>query len=233
MNRYIPLRSTKHLLSTYFNIPFLYGRRSYSQEGEDMYLLKLFDGKKGGFFVDVGAHHPYRYSNTFALYRLGWRGINIDATPGSMKAFDRVRRRDINVELTVGNTNTTTTFYMFEERALNTSSQKVAQAVIDSGQSRLLQKIQVRQKLLAEILDQYLPNNVVFDFLNVDVEGKDVEVLKSNDWKRFRPQVILVEELGIHNVRQAIEATATRFLKDKGYELRDAMGNSLVFVKTN
>lgn len=198
-----------------------------------MYLLKLFDGKKGGFFVDVGAHHPYRYSNTFALYRLGWRGINIDATPGSMKAFDRVRRRDINVELTVGNTNTTTTFYMFEERALNTSSQKVAQAVIDSGQSRLLQKIQVRQKLLAEILDQYLPNNVVFDFLNVDVEGKDVEVLKSNDWKRFRPQVILVEELGIHNVRQAIEATATRFLKDKGYELRDAMGNSLVFVKTN
>lgn len=181
--------------------------------------------------MDVGAHHPFRYSNTYALYRLGWWGINIDATPGSMKAFEKVRRRDINIELAVGDTLGTITFYVFKESALNTASQKVASTVIDSGQSQLLQELQVRQKPLSEILDQFLPNNVVLDFLNVDVEGKDVEVLKSNDWKRFRPQVILVEELEINSVYQAIEAKSTRFLRDKGYELMYSMGNSLVFVK--
>lgn len=225
------LRKAKHLVSTFLHLPFLYGRQSFSQSGEDLYLLKYFQKKKSGFFVDVGAHHPFRYSNTYALYRLGWWGINIDATPGSMKAFEKVRRRDINIELAVGDTLGTITFYVFRESALNTASQKIASTVIDSGQSQLLQELQVRQKPLSEILDQFLPNNVVLDFLNVDVEGKDVEVLKSNDWKRFRPQVILVEELEINSVYQAIEAKSTRFLRDKGYELMYSMGNSLVFVK--
>ena len=57
---------------------------SYSQEGEDLILERFFEGKEIGFFVDIGAHHPMRFSNTYIFYLKGWRGINVDATPGSM-----------------------------------------------------------------------------------------------------------------------------------------------------
>ena len=68
-----------------------YGLISYSQEGEDMILRRLFETRRRGFYVDVGAHHPRRFSNTYYFYRQGWSGINIDAAPGSMKLFDRLR----------------------------------------------------------------------------------------------------------------------------------------------
>ena len=55
-------------------------RYSFSQEGEDLLIDRMFDGQSVGFYVDVGAHHPTRFSNTYLLYLRGWRGINIDAT---------------------------------------------------------------------------------------------------------------------------------------------------------
>ena len=79
-----------------------YARDSYSQEGEDLIMEHFLFCKPTGFYVDVGAHHPKKYSNTYRLYRRGWRGINIDANPGSMVEFRRVRPRDINVEAGVG-----------------------------------------------------------------------------------------------------------------------------------
>ena len=73
---------------------------SYSQEGEDLVLARYF-AKSSLIYVDVGAHHPTRYSNTYLFYSQGWRGINIDAMPGSMDAFRRDRPRDINIEALV------------------------------------------------------------------------------------------------------------------------------------
>src|SRR5215510_10661697 len=68
-------------------LPVGYRRTSFSQQGEDLILARLFEGQRRGFYVDVGAHHPRRFSNTFLLYRRGWRGLNIDAAPGSMRLF--------------------------------------------------------------------------------------------------------------------------------------------------
>ena len=84
------------------------GYRSFAQEGEDRVLFsllfKLHGGKHidNGFYVDVGAHHPYYLSNTYIFYRQGWRGLNIDAMPGSMALFEKNRPRDINLESGVG-----------------------------------------------------------------------------------------------------------------------------------
>ena len=86
----------------------LLGRRaymnpSYSIEGEDRIVRALLWQKHDkGFYVDVGAHHPFRFSNTYLFYTQGWSGINIDATPGSMKAFNKYRPRDINLEVGIG-----------------------------------------------------------------------------------------------------------------------------------
>ena len=76
----------------------IYAKRSYSQEGEDMLLDRFLEDRSVGFYVDVGAHHPKRFSNTYRLYCRGWRGLNIDANPGSMTLFQKLRPRDINVE---------------------------------------------------------------------------------------------------------------------------------------
>ena len=74
---------------------------SYSQEGEDRILQRLFENQTPGFYVDIGAHHPRRFSNTYIFYKQGWRGINVDATPGSMFLFRVFRKRDINLEIAV------------------------------------------------------------------------------------------------------------------------------------
>ena len=93
---YDALRDFKNLYITRF------ATKSYSQEGEDLLLRRIFEHQKNGFYVDVGAHHPFRFSNTYLLYKCGWRGINIDAMPGSMRLFRRFRARDINIECGVG-----------------------------------------------------------------------------------------------------------------------------------
>ena len=113
-------------LAFYFrNLPIYspWAQRSWSQEGEDMVLRRIFE-KKNGFYVDVGAHHPIRFSNTYFFYRIGWSGINIDAMPGSMQAFKKSRVRDINLELGVSNHNANLDYYIFNDTALNTFSVK-------------------------------------------------------------------------------------------------------------
>jgi len=115
----LPGRIKDHI-ANYLNDKF---RNSFSQEGEDMILQRIFSGKNDGFFVDVGAHHPTRFSNTYLFYLKGWRGINIDAAPGSMTAFRKVRPADINIECPVSDKSDIATFYIFNEPALNTFSE--------------------------------------------------------------------------------------------------------------
>lgn len=175
----------------------LYGRRFYSQAGEDMLLSLYYEGKKHkGFYVDVGAHHPYRFSNTAYFYKRGWRGINIEPTPSLFKAFPRRRRRDINLNVGIGN-GEKLTFYVFNEGALNTFDPALAKerdGKIHLGrQYKIIDRIEVQTRTLADILDKHLPAGTPIDLLTIDVEGMDFDVLKSNDWTRYLPQFILVE----------------------------------------
>src|SRR4051812_44497014 len=94
------------------DISVKYRLDSWAQEGEDLVLRRFFEGQKKGFYVDVGAHHPHQYSNTFWFYRRGWRGINIDAMPGCMEGFEQHRPGDVNLELAVSDA-PTMTYFMF------------------------------------------------------------------------------------------------------------------------
>ena len=99
----------KKLISRISNVRYYffdgYAKKSYSQEGEDLILQRFFEKQAVGFYVDVGAHHPRRYSNTYLFYKKGWSGINIDAMPNSMKRFDKYRPRDINIEKPISEKN--------------------------------------------------------------------------------------------------------------------------------
>ena len=166
----------------------------YSQNGEDLILNRFLDNKKEGFFVDVGAHHPIRFSNTYLFYKKGWTGINIDAMPGSMTQFNKIRPKDINIEIGVGLKNDQLTFYQFNESALNTFSKKEALSKNKDGYEIIKSNL-VQVESLENLLDKYMPKNTKIDFLNIDVEGKDEEVLISNNWEKYNPNYILVEIL--------------------------------------
>lgn len=205
-----------------------FGNRSYSQEGEDFILARYFDSKSDGFFVDVGAHHPYRFSNTYLLYRRGWHGVNIDATPGSMDKFERFRPRDINIEAAIGLVVGSATYYMFNEPALNTFDRNLV-AERQFPPWKVVREVTLPISPLADILSKVLPPGQKIDLLTVDVEGRDFEVLQSNDWVRFRPKVVLAETLG----RQLADLKAepiTMFLESLGYVIAAKTFNTTFMI---
>ncbi len=184
-----------------------------------MILAELFQGKRDGCFVDVGAHHPKRFSNTYHFYRFrGWRGVNIDATPGSMRAFQRSRPDDVNVEAAVSDVPQTLQFFIFNEPALNTFDPKMA-AERDGVQGyHVVRTVQIQTRTLASLLGEQLPANRAIDFLSVDVEGLDLQVLRSNDWQRFRPTLVLAEDVTASSWKQIGTSAVTHFLEQQGYE---------------
>jgi hypothetical protein len=203
-------------------LPFYYltkHQKSYSQEGEDMVLQRMFENQKTGFYVDIGAHHPVRFSNTYHFYKRGWRGINIDAMPGSMSLFNIFRRRDINLEIPISNESKVLDYYIFNEPALNGFSKELSEKRDgDKGTFKILNVVKLRTSTLREILMQHMPAHQEIDFMSVDVEGLDLEVLKSNDWKSYRPRYLLIEiyDLDLNRIE---DNSIYKFLKSYNYEL--------------
>ncbi len=191
------------------------GRRSYSQEGEDLILERYFEHRPAGFYVDVGAHHPFRFSNTYSFYRKGWRGLNIDAAPGTMQKFRRHRQGDINLEIGIAEHTASIPFYIFDEPALSTFDAATAlQRNVPPRQ--LLRTVALSVEPLAAVLRKHLPVGQRIAFLSVDVEGKDMEVLHSNDWDVFRPEVVVVETMS-EDINALIGSPHHQYLLSKGY----------------
>ncbi len=209
-----------------------YVERSWSQEGEDLILSRIFEHRKRGFYIDVGAHHPQRFSNTFRFYQQGWEGINLDAMPGSMRRFDQLRPRDTNLEIAIGTSKETASFYVFEEQALNTFDPMIAKrrAGHRSG-ARLLEVIEIRCCTLAEVLQSHLPGDTHIDFLTIDVEGRDLEVIQSNDWGRFRPHFVLIEIIG-SSIVDVQQEEIHQYLVGQGYEMFAKTVNTVFFRDT-
>ena len=211
--------SLKKFILKHFPIQNYKSYTSYSQDGEDMILKALYENRKNykGFFVDVGAHHPVRYSNTYYFYKAGWTGINIEPTPTIMSSFKLFRRRDTNLNMGVARTKDKLTFYCFNEPALNTFSEEVAKRV-DSADNkyRITKELQVDVLPLSEILDLHVPRGRKIDFLSIDVEGLDFEVLQSNDWTKYKPQYLLVEDNSV--LDKVPESEVYHYLADIGYK---------------
>ncbi|MDH5645416.1 MAG: FkbM family methyltransferase [Candidatus Heimdallarchaeota archaeon] len=210
-----------------------HAQKSYSQEGEDRVLYRIFEGIKSGFFVDVGAHHPRRFSNTYLFYKQGWRGINIDAMPGSMAGFKKDRPLDINLELPVSNSGKELTYYSFNEPALNGFSKELTEFRENLGAGYYVEeKTLLKTHKLSEILNNYIPQSTEIDFMTIDVEGLDFEVIQSNDWKKFRPKIILVEILNF-SVDDIFDNDVYLYLKDRGYEFYAKTVNTVFFCRSD
>jgi len=204
--------------------------KSYSQEGEDMILRRLFEKQKTGFYVDVGAHHPKRFSNTFFFYKKGWSGINIDAMPNSMRLFDKIRPRDINLEVPISDKKQKLKYYMFNEPALNGFSKDLAEKRDGKDNYKIISERDMETSTLEKILEKNLPSGQEIDFMSIDVEGLDFQVLKSNNWKRFRPKFVLVEVLD-SSIKEIANSKEYKYLAEFGYEIFAKTVNTVIFQR--
>ena len=191
----------------------------FSQGGEDATLLALFrdkmESKQKGVYVDIGAFHPVEHSNTYLFYRENWRGINIDARPGSMDIFKKIRPEDINLEIGIGPEQTKKIFYeVIDHPAMNSFD-------LENIEKNGIPKSQVKEHFievntLSNILSTHLKNNEKIDFMSVDVEGYDLEVLQSNNWSKFQPSVLIVE-MSCRKLSDLESHPITQYLDSLGY----------------
>lgn len=179
-----------------------FARRAFSQFGEDGVLGWLFHGRRNGFYVDVGCHHPFRFSNTAAFYlNAGWRGLNIDVDERAIAAFQRYRPEDINILIGVAGAPGQMEVTIFAEGAINSFDE--ASAAHPAWAHIAREKKLVEVKPLGQILHENMPKDQPITFMNVDAEGMDYDVLASNDWATFRPEAVAVEvhDFDIANAR--------------------------------
>lgn len=175
----------------------LHATLAFSQEGEDLVLGRLLERQPTGFYVDVGAFDPVRFSNTYLLYLRGWHGIAIDPTPGFAKRFTAVRRRDVALESAVvdraPSEARTVELFRFDEPALNTLSAARHRDLVYATDYRLRAQVEVPWVRLDEVLADHDVQRI--DLLSVDTETTDLDVLRSNDWARWRPRFVCCEDL--------------------------------------
>lgn len=201
-------------------------KRTYSGEGEDLILKKFFGNKRDGVFVDVGCYHPKVGSNTHIFYKNGWHGINIDPNPLSIKLFNKLRKRDINLNVGVSSEESQLRYFMFEEPAINTFSETQKISRIEGGQ-KFIGEMTIPTLKLSTILDRHFKNQQI-DILDIDVEGFDLDVLKSNNWEKYKPTVIMVEDQD-DNVTSFEQLETYKFLKPLGYQLICKTVSTLIF----
>lgn len=226
LTRFLP-RHVRQYLSLLRALLFdVYAVKCYAQEGEDMILRRIYEHRPSGFFVDVGAHHPRRFSNTFLFYKRGWRGINIDAAHGSMSLFRRLRPRDVNVEAAVANDSTELSFHVFQEPALNSFDADLSRA--RSANHSMLDQRLIATTTLARLLAAHLPVGQKVDFMSVDVEGLELAVLRSNDWGACRPDYVLVEQMG-RTVAALQREPLHQYMVTQGYELFAKTVNTSIY----
>jgi FkbM family methyltransferase len=187
------------------------------QEGENIILERIFGKKTRGFYVDVGAHHPVHFSNTLNLYQKGWSGINIEPNDEEFKAFKKMRPRDINLNIAISTNKNSCVYYKFKDPALNTTDINILKMRERQGY-KCIKKIHVQTQTLNQVLSKYCKINSAIDILKIDVEGKELDVLKSNNWKKFIPNIIICEIINVDVVKM-LNNSVYKFLKSKNYIL--------------
>src|SRR5258705_5942001 len=154
---------------------------SYAQNFEDVMLARLFEGQQVGFYVDVGASHPTELSVTRHFYDLGWRGINVEPLSSKWELLKRQRPRDVNLQVGVGNAPGMMTLYcVVDNDALSTFNTEQAKALAAAGHA--IVRLPCEVDTLERILDASSPPEI--DFLKIDTEGLEGEVLESLNLQR-------------------------------------------------
>jgi hypothetical protein len=205
-------------------------RGHFSQYGEDVFLHKFFRGQRKGFYIDVGAHHPFQLSNTAYLWISGWNGVNVDASKKAAELFTQVRPMDVNICAAIVSTDFAKNhdeIEFYSSRAIDNSATCDADLAKERG-------FGVAIKVLCQSLFIILTNakkisSGAFDYLNIDIEGLDESVLEDiNDWP-MKPRVLMVE-IYAKSIKDLMANPAVINLENNGYIFVERTEHTAVFV---
>jgi FkbM family methyltransferase len=203
-------------------------RVRFSQYGEDVILHKILK-KPNGFYIDVGAHHPFRQSNTAYLWCTGWSGINIDANPSSIRIFDKVRKNDENIWAAIISDEDSLKIshielYCSDKRELDLSASVSKIIAAERGATK---RISVPTKSLTDIVNSCTAESI--DYMNIDIEGVDfAAILGMSAWKKL-PKVISIETYE-NTIRSILGSETNNHLESFGYSLKHHIGLTSIYT---
>lgn len=198
----------------------------YSQFGEDVVLKELIKKKKNGFYVDVGCYHPKKFSNTYYLRSLGWKGINIDMEENKIFMFKVARPNDYNVVAAVSDTIENVYINKVRNHSLVTKIDK------QLSSTSLGQNFSIKTQKLTDIIERSPFYSIEIDVLSIDCEGHDFNVIKSLDIDRYKPKILIIEDHS-NNIELIIKGELYNYLVSKEYILKSWCVMSLIFVRKN
>ncbi|MDC0585617.1 FkbM family methyltransferase [Candidatus Pelagibacter sp.] len=207
------IRKKIHILhNIYFKHKYFLKKKSYSMDGEDLFIKNYFKEKKNGFYVDVGCYHPIHRNNTHLLHMQNWSGINVDTSQFSIDFFNYMRPKDLNYHCAISDKNENIKlFYQKELSQLSTTEKSQAQNVFQGN----IKEKEIMAFTLDEILNRDKYKNSKIDFLDIDVEGADLKAIKGLSFDKFQPELVCIE---IHE-KEIKQSEIYQYLIDKKYEL--------------
>ena len=226
----------------FFNIIFKknkYRKISYSYGSVDLLLEHIFKNQSHGFYIDVGCQHPVMNNNTYLLYKKGWNGINIDLDKKNIDLFNFYRKRDLNINFAISSREGERDLFFYHDKsAINTVEKSVAN--YQRAQVKEIKK--VKTKTLNSIIENSKFNNLTIDFVSIDVEGHELEVIKGFDLKKYKPKVVIIEFLDLSlkkleiknlNIKNFLKSEIYQYMVDKNYTLVNLIHSDLVFVNNS
>ena len=211
---------------------------AFGQFGEDVVALSILMSRKRlniqGFYVDVGAHHPWQKSNTALLSHFkNWRGINIDANAEAIELFDQERPKDVNICAAISDEIVDADYTMFNRAGVNTLDPVMSekQANASHGAYKIERVVKMTTRRLDDIFDKHVPTGKEIDFMSVDIEGFDFKALKSNNWEKYKPFLIAIETHGM-NLADLPSNEIYAFLSNHGYRLISHCFVTSIFIRT-
>jgi hypothetical protein len=204
------------------SLPYFQGGLHFGNYGEDLILHRLFDRTyRNGIYVDLGAYHPFRFSNTAYFYLKGWSGINVDSNEISVDLFNRARKNDINIFAAVVPRDYPEKTIKFGRSRTNIDAVGSVVNAENFEQVHIVPAITINQ-ILSKL------QNPKIDFLNIDLEGMDEQIISEFDFNKYKPQVICIEVYGDNVIDVASSKTAL-ILAANQYIPIARIGPSLIF----
>ena len=233
-NKYLYSKKKNIFKFFYFYFQFLKAkfkpRLAYSHWGIDLIITKLLNSNNNGIYIDVGCHHPFLNNHTYLLHKSGWEGINIDVDYSSIDMFNFFRKSDVNIQTAVTDHKGEVDLFFYHNRAAkNTISKEFG--------SDAKEKKKINSDTLNNIIENSKFKNSKIDFVSIDVEGNEMNVLNGFNLKKYKPKLILLEfiqpnkkEFYEKDINVITNSEVYKFLIKNDYKLINWNHDDLLFM---
>ena len=234
-NKYLYSKKTNIFKFFYFYFQFLKAkfkpRLAYSHWGIDLIITKLLNSKNKGIYIDVGCHHPFLNNHSYLLYKSGWEGINIDIDYNSIDMFNFFRKSDVNIQTAVTDHKGEVDLFFYHNRAAKNTISK------EFGSDAKEQK-KINSDTLNNIIENSKFKDSKIDFVSIDVEGNEMNVLNGYNLKKYKPKLILLEfilpnkkEFYEKDINEITNSEVYNFLIKNEYKLINWNHDDLLFMR--